>query len=134
MGSLVVPAVGLISVKSWAQSIGSAGLKKRLPERSLSLWVGTRAAETPAACTSSGEAAVGERGRAGREFNREQVAVPADSDGSGWIEVGSEAGGRPAGPGREGGACETPPTGLVGRASLGCRRSEGGCCAEKSGD
>lgn len=36
------------------------------------------------------------------EFNSGQVAVPADSDDGGWIEVSSEAGGRPAGPGREG--------------------------------
>lgn len=68
------------------------------------------------------------------EFNSGQVAVPADSDDGGWIEVSLESGGWRAGPGREGrDFVETPPTGLVGGASLDSRRDpEQGCCAEKS--
>lgn len=47
------------------------------------------------------------------EFNSGQVAVPADSDNGGWIEVSSEARGRRAGPGSEGrGSLKPRPRGL----------------------
>ena len=69
------------------------------------------------------------------EFNSGQVAVPADSDDGGWIEV-SELRARRAEGGawvRGAGLAETPPTGLVGGASLdGGRDPEKGCCAGKS--